>query len=163
MYTQLPPVTRFGERDVAQVKFHVEVRILDPVRAIEAARQLSPAFPNAVWFVSLADVEDPALVADAVADGLRLARSSEVDRIEQIAMLVGRQAFLLILDNLEHLLEAGRELVRQLLHRAPWLVCLVTSRQPLSLEGEREIPVLPLAVPRTPPLRGDGRLAHSHL
>jgi predicted ATPase len=61
---------------------------------------------------------------------------------------------LLVLDNLEHLLneerrkgEDGAAVVKALLERVASLTLLVTSRQRLNLEGEREFPVPPLPVP----------------
>ena len=49
---------------------------------------------------------------------------------------------LLLLDNLEHLLAAGRQLILQLYQQAPEVNILVTSRERLNLAGEW---VLPLA------------------
>jgi predicted ATPase len=53
---------------------------------------------------------------------------------------------LVVLDNLEHLLEAA-EPVADLVARCPRLKVLVTSRAPLRVRGEAEYPVAPLAVP----------------
>ena len=67
---------------------------------------------------------------------------------------------LLILDNLEHLLEAGGA-IRDLIGRTERLHVLVTSRARLQLAGEREFPVPPLDLPplrlqrRSPRLRRD--------
>jgi non-specific serine/threonine protein kinase len=44
----------------------------------------------------------------------------------------------------------GADILRQLLERAPGLVCLVTSRRSLGLTAEREYPVAPLPTPATP-------------
>jgi len=60
---------------------------------------------------------------------------------------VGGRQILLILDNFEQLVEEGALRVRDLLARSASVKLLVTSRQRLELEGEREIPVLPLPVP----------------
>jgi len=51
-----------------------------------------------------------------------------------------------VLDNVEHLLGAVPELA-QLVHAAPGLQVLATSRSPLRLRGEQEFPVPPLEVP----------------
>ena len=53
---------------------------------------------------------------------------------------------LLLLDNFEHILEAGPWLV-EMLQAAPGLHCLVTSRSVLRLYGEHEYQVQPLQVP----------------
>ena len=63
---------------------------------------------------------------------------------------------LLVLDGIEHLLtRGGAALVGALLTQVKALVCLVTSRHPLDLSGEREFPVMPLSVPESglPPER----------
>ena len=59
---------------------------------------------------------------------------------------------LLILDNCEHLLDACATLAETLLHAAPHLQILITSREPPSIAGETTWIVPPLAVPDTPPL-----------
>jgi predicted ATPase len=63
---------------------------------------------------------------------------------------LSRAPTLLLLDNCEHLLAEAARLVQILLERIPTLTCLVTSRQPLALAGEREFPVFPLPVPPAP-------------
>jgi predicted ATPase/DNA-binding SARP family transcriptional activator len=102
---------------------------------------------GAAWFVSLADLVDPRLIADAVLTVLRLPRSPGVEPLEQVIAALSRQPTLMLLDNFERLVDEGATLVRSLLERVPDLTCLVTSRQRLGLAGEREFPVLPLPVP----------------
>ena len=53
---------------------------------------------------------------------------------------------LLVLDNFEHVLDAAPDL-RRLLDAAPALPCLITSRAPLRIAGEREYPLPPLGLP----------------
>jgi predicted ATPase len=57
---------------------------------------------------------------------------------------------LLVLDNVEHLLEAAPQ-VGEFLGTAPGLKVLATSRVPLRLRAEREYPVPPLSLPRRKP------------
>ena len=65
---------------------------------------------------------------------------------------------LLVLDNFEHLPDAA-PFVTHLLVQCPRLVVLVTSRTPLRLDGEQEVPVPPLMVPDPEAFAGSENLA----
>ncbi len=117
--------------------------------ALEVAERLRSRAFGAVWFVTLADLSDPSRITDALLRTLCLTRSPSAEPLDQIAAALWSQGrSLLVLDNFEHLVEGGAPLIGALLQRAPSLRCLVTSRQPLALAGEREFLVHPLAVPR---------------
>ena len=113
--------------------------------ALEAARRLGESFPSGVVFVPLDDVHDPALVAPSVAKALGAAETGEEIGVLIERRLAGRRV-LLVLDTFEHLLAAG-SLVATLLARCPESAFLVTSRSPLHIRGESELPVPPLEVP----------------
>src|SRR5690606_2892815 len=57
------------------------------------------------------------------------------------------RASLLVLDNCEHVVDAVASAVRKILQHAPSVRVLATSRERLSLPGERTIAVAPLSVP----------------
>jgi predicted ATPase/DNA-binding SARP family transcriptional activator len=127
--------------------------------AIAAAGRLAEAFGGAVGFVSLADVVPPASpkadegslrrrILDAVADTLGLGRSLHVDPLEQVVEALRARPWLLVLDNVEHLVAEAAPLVRALLERVAMLTVLVTSRQRLGIDGEQEFALLPLPTPR---------------
>jgi len=113
--------------------------------ALALAAELSDGFPGGVWFVDLAPVFEPELVAATVAHTLGVDESSR-PVAETIAEQLGDRSALLVLDNFEHVLDAAG-LVSELLRRAPRLRALVTSRSVLSLAGEHEYPVPPLPLP----------------
>ncbi len=115
--------------------------------ATEAARSAALGFDGPVCFVALADIGDSALLCAAAAASLQLSLSGERSAREQVAAHLGEARALLVLDNLEHLGAGGAEEIRALLDSAPRLVCLVTSRQTLHLEGEQELLLSPLPVP----------------
>ena len=134
--------------------------------ALEAARRLVEPLQGAVWFVPLADISDPRLIADTVRDALHLPRSPTLEPLEQVVDALSRHPSLLVLDNMEHLLSpelrvlspesqpsalstqhSALSAVRTLLERVPSLRLLVTSRQLLNLTGEREFLVSPLPTP----------------
>jgi predicted ATPase len=110
--------------------------------AVEAARALAPRFRDGVGYVALERLGDPDLVPMAIADALGLA-SSGTDPAVGLAHRVRNLQLLLVLDNFEHLLAAA-PLVSMLLEAAAELEVLVTSREPLRLQGEREYRVPPL-------------------
>lgn len=116
--------------------------------AVDIAADLAPTFAAGSAFVPLASVPDAALVAPLLAEALG-APPSHGDTMVRAAKALGDRRMLLVLDNLEHLPEAAIPLAR-FLEACPGLTVLATSRSPLRLTGEREYPLVPLAVP------GDG-------
>jgi predicted ATPase/DNA-binding SARP family transcriptional activator len=114
------------------------VRKQPPARAAQALDK-QPAAPKP-WFVRLADVADPAQVPAAVAAAAGVRGTT----VEAIALALGHQPGLLLLDNCEHVVAATADLVLDLLTRCPGLTVLATSREPLGVDGERLLPVSPL-------------------
>ena len=100
-----------------------------------------------VWFADLAPLNDPELVAVTVADVLGI--RSELGRPAQESLIeaVGRQSLLVLLDNCEHVIGACARLADALLRSCPNVTLLATSREPLSVDGERVYRVPSLAVP----------------
>jgi DNA-binding CsgD family transcriptional regulator len=114
--------------------------------AIRVARAIARDFPDGVWFVALAAIRDPALVAGAIEQplGVRASGARTVDGGLR-EFLRDRRA-LLVLDNFEHLLDAG-PLVADLLAACVDLTVLATSREVLRLSGEFSVAVPPLSLP----------------
>ena len=104
--------------------------------ALEAAAELVPEFRSGVFWVGLATLKDPGLVADEIAQTLG-AKDGLADHI-------GERDMLLLLDNLEQVIDAAPEL-GVLLAACPNLKLLVTSRELLRVRGEVEYAVPPLA------------------
>ncbi len=114
--------------------------------ALEVAHQLQPAFRHGIHFVSLAPLRDAALVPTTIAQALSLVDTTQQDQLALIQAYTSNKQMLLVLDNFEHVLEAG-PLLTTLLANAPQLKVLATSREMLHLYGEHEFEVLPLALP----------------
>jgi predicted ATPase len=119
--------------------------------AIETGRRLGPEYPGGTFYVSLAALREPGLVADTVAAALAVATTDASRAVAAVADAIGDRRTLLILDNFEHIVP-GATVVAELLEACEPLTVVVTSRTPLRLRGEHEFPVRPLAVPteRTP-------------
>ncbi|MBL8347048.1 MAG: NACHT domain-containing protein [Rubrivivax sp.] len=116
--------------------------------AVEAAHGLAglPSRFDLVAFVPLASCITREQALDAMSGALRLA-SAGGDAADTVRdALSGRRA-LLVLDNLEQLVEAVRDVVARWLAELPELHVLATSRRPLALDGEHEVPAATLALP----------------
>jgi predicted ATPase/DNA-binding CsgD family transcriptional regulator len=123
--------------------------------AIEAANRLQSAF-EAIAYVDLAPVRDPALVLPTIARRLGL-RENGVDLIERLHPILRSRRILLVLDNFEQIVAAGPT-VSALAAEFPELKQLVTSRVVLRVAGERAFSVAPLGLPEPSPAPDHGSL-----
>jgi len=118
--------------------------------ALEVGFRMQPGFIDGVWLTSLGDLRTDAGVEDveaAIVQSLGMPdQSARAQREKLSAFLEGRQA-LLVLDNCEHVLAPVRALLPDLLHAAPRLRVVATSREPIGVPGEVLLPVRPLSVP----------------
>jgi predicted ATPase/class 3 adenylate cyclase len=115
--------------------------------ALQVAADVQERFPDGVWLVELAPVEEPELVAQAVATALGIREEPGQPLAERLADALRDQRLLVVLDNCEHLVEAAAALAAELLDHCPALWILATSREPLAVEGELVWPVPPLELP----------------
>ncbi|MGB3219729.1 MAG: AAA family ATPase, partial [Anaerolineae bacterium] len=106
------------------------------------AEEVLEEFEDGAFFVRLAPVSDPNLVAATIAQTLGLQMSGSNSAALQLRAYLEEKHLLLVLDNFEQVVEAA-PLVDDLLRRCAWLHVLVTSRQPLRVRGERQAPVRP--------------------
>ena len=143
------------ERDLAGVRR----RLLDPaVRlltltgppgigktrlALAVAAALADRFAQGAAFVDLAPLREPEAVGAAVARALGVREDGERPLVATLAAALGHRELLLVLDNFEHLLPAS-SLVVEVLGACPAVTLLVTSRAPLRVRWEHELPVPPL-------------------
>ena len=104
--------------------------------ALQLAADSVDDFPDGVWWVPLAAITEPQLVLPAIARTLGIT--------SDLASYLGTKRLLLLLDNLEQVIECASD-IGGLLARASGVRILVTSRELLRIDGEREHPVGPLA------------------
>ena len=115
--------------------------------ALRAAVDLRRTMRDGVWFVDLAGLQDPHLVAKAAITSLGVADRSGLWPTSLLVTHLASREALLILDNCEHLLDAIAVLADVLLKEAGGVRILATSRQPLGISGERVLQVAPLTLP----------------
>jgi predicted ATPase/DNA-binding CsgD family transcriptional regulator len=119
--------------------------------ALAVAATVAARFPDGVWFVGLAPIADPALVAPTIARALGVHEGSGDALVDRLARVLRDQRALLLLDNFEQV-AAAAPVVADLLGACPGVTVLATSRMRLRLSGEHEHPVPPMEVtaPGTP-------------
>ncbi|GII76335.1 hypothetical protein Sru01_13170 [Sphaerisporangium rufum] len=115
--------------------------------ALRIAHQIAGQFPDGVWYADLSRLQDPTMVAHTVNGALGIADQSARSEIETLTDWLAPRRILLVLDSCEHVLAAAAELAERLLSNAPQVRVLATSRQSLSVPGERTVPVPPLLLP----------------
>jgi predicted ATPase len=103
--------------------------------ALQAAASAGDDYDHGVWWVPLSALVDPTLVDAAASQAL----GSE----DVLAEAVGDKRLLLVLDNFEHLVDAAPNMAETIVS-CPHLTVLVTSREPLHVDGEWEFAVDPL-------------------
>ena len=129
--------------------------------ALAAAWRLVDHYPDGVRLADLATLADPDLVLPAIATALDLPRLPSPLLPEHVAANLRSRRLLLVLDNCEHLIEPIARIAEALLHGAPHLQILATSREPLRAEGECVYPVPALAVPGEEITDTEAQLRHS--
>jgi len=115
--------------------------------ALRAAAELARSLPHGAWFVSLAPIDDPLLLTQAVFDAFGLQDVSARWSLSALSDYLQGKRLLLVLDNCEHLLDAAAGLVWTLLRSCPELRVMATSRQALGMAGEVRLRVPPLSLP----------------
>lgn len=118
--------------------------------ALAAVAAEKEHFANGVAFVSLAPLQSSEAVVSAIAASLRFSFHNNGDPLSQLRDYLREKAFLLLLDNFEHLLSATAILI-DLLEHAPRLNCLATSRVALGTIGEQLFMLDGVTVPPSGP------------
>jgi predicted ATPase len=104
-----------------------------------------------VYWVPLAQIEDPAVVGQTIATRLGVPDTPGQDAAEAVAGQIADHPVLVVLDNCEHLAATAADVAEYLLEACPALVVLATSREALGVEGELSWQVPPLSLPKAEP------------
>ena len=142
------------ERLVEQIQAHRVVTLTGPGGigktrlALHVAAELVDDIGGGVFFVPLAEVREAALVMPTVARTIGLQEQPGLTLEETLEAYLTEREVLLVLDNLEQVLDAAAD-VSSLVRNAAGVRVLVTSREPLRIDGEEVFDVPPLSLPET--------------
>ncbi len=152
------PVTSFvgREREIAEVRQLLKTARLLTLTgpggsgktrlALRVAEEVIGHYADGVFFVDLAPIIDPQLVASSIAQVLGVREAAGRPLIDTLTHHLREKDLLLVLDNFEQIVDAA-PLIGDLLSASPGLKVLVTSREALRIYGEQEYLVPPLALP----------------
>ena len=115
--------------------------------ATQVAAEITPDFPDGVWLCELAGVNDGPGVAQLVATTLGVQQRGGVSLEACVVEFLRSRSVLIVLDNCEHVLDAGAQLAAAVLQGCPAVRVIATSREGLALEGEQVWPLRSLPVP----------------
>ena len=145
------------ERELAEVKAKLEdARLLTLIGpggtgktrlSIQLGSQLVSNFKDGVWLVEFAPITDPSLVTQTIASTFEIGEVPNVPLKVLLHEFLREKHLLLILDNCEHLVEASAQVADELLHVAPNIKVIVSSREALGIAGETVYRVPSLSLP----------------
>ncbi len=114
--------------------------------ALAVGERAGGRFGSGAVFVPLAGVTEPGLAVGGIGRAVGADLAGTGAPLQALAEQLGDSRWLLILDNLEQVTGAARDL-DELLADCPGVVIVATSRTVLGLRAEREYPVPPLPLP----------------
>ncbi|HSG44892.1 MAG TPA: adenylate/guanylate cyclase domain-containing protein [Anaerolineales bacterium] len=148
-------VGRENELKEAQTKF-ASARLLTLIGpggtgktriSIQLGSQLISDFKDGVWLVEFAPITDPSLVTQTIATTFDIGEVPNVPLKILLHEFLREKHLLLILDNCEHLVEASAQVADELLHVAPNVKVIASSREALGINGETVYRVPSLSLP----------------
>ena len=114
--------------------------------AVECGSRLLDTFSDGVFLAALAPVQTASGVAAVLAGAVAAPLQAELGAEAALLEHVRKRRMLLVVDNMEHVLEAAPLLAR-ILREAPGVRILATSQAPLRLSAERVVALDALMVP----------------
>ena len=118
--------------------------------SLQVAAEVLDRFNDGVWFVELAPLTDPQLIAENITALFGFPIGAGQRPLDAVVGLLREKQALLILDNCEHLVAAVASLAEAIIRKCPNMALLASSREPLAISGEAIYRVPTLGFPDRP-------------
>ncbi len=115
--------------------------------SIQLGSQLIPNFKDGVWLVEFAPIADPSLIMQTIASTFDISEVPGTPLKVLVHDYLREKNLLIILDNCEHLVEASAQVADEILHIAPSIKIIASSREALGINGETVYRVPSLSLP----------------
>ncbi len=121
--------------------------------SLQVAMKVLHQFPDGVWFIELAPLTNPDLIAQTILSTLHLSEQAGKSPLMVLEEYLIHKKLLLILDNCEHLIAGSARVAHALMKSTSDVKILTTSRELMSIGGEIvwRVPSLELPGPRSTP------------
>ncbi|MFN8488226.1 MAG: LuxR C-terminal-related transcriptional regulator [Caldilineaceae bacterium] len=120
--------------------------------SLQVAAEVLERFPDGVWWIELATLNDPTLIVATVAGVLGLSNEPGRPLLSTLYDWLRSKRLLLILDNCEHLLDACARFASGVLQQSATVQLFASSREALGMAGEVIYAVPPLLLPPLTPI-----------
>ena len=104
--------------------------------ALQVAAEVLDEFDEGAWFVELAPLSEPGLLADTVANAISVPQDSSTTAEGRLFKFLAKRRVLVIIDNCEHLIDDVAAFVDAMLRACPDVHVIATSREGLGVTGE---------------------------
>jgi hypothetical protein len=115
--------------------------------ALQVAAELLDGSGEGVWFVELAPVTEPDQVPSTVIGAMQLRQEVDASLLDCLVQMLKAQNVLIVLGNCEHVIDTVAKMADVIGRNCPRVSIIVTSREPLSVDGERVYRVRSLSLP----------------
>jgi predicted ATPase/class 3 adenylate cyclase len=115
---------------------------------VQVAFDAVSEYPDGVWMAELSPVGDPDRVPHTIAQALGVREESGKSLTDSIVKHLKAKRLLLVLDNCEHVLDVCSSLANEIIRSCPGVTIAATSREPLSISGEKVFTMPALSCPR---------------
>jgi predicted ATPase/DNA-binding SARP family transcriptional activator len=115
--------------------------------AVQFASQVASDFPDGIYFIPLASIQDPDFIPILVAEAIKYNFYGPQNQVEQLGRFLHHMKVMLVMDNFEHLRQEGSKFLSILLQQTHHLKILLTTRERLNMIAESILEVQGLPVP----------------
>ncbi len=113
--------------------------------AIHIGDSLQKSFPDGAYFSDLGGIDEHILIISAIANGLNFNFFGQDEAEVQLYNYLSNKDLILVLDNVEHT-SVVNPIINEIMTQAPGVKIIVTTREPLYLRDEWQLPLTGLSV-----------------
>jgi predicted ATPase/class 3 adenylate cyclase len=112
--------------------------------ALQCAADRMDRMTDGVWFVNLAPLTDPSLVASTINTVVGAGEGNDAEALDSLVEYLKSRTMLIVVDNCEHVVEEAARCIAAIHERCSHVTIVATSREALHIDGEQVYRLRPL-------------------